>query len=328
MSLNLNKIYFEINQAIKNSQEILLVTHINSDGDALGSILAFYKFLIDQNKKVKMFTPTKPMREFSFLPFIDKIKNGIFPFSYKKFDLIIFLDCGHISRAGIDEYLNLNSNFKTINIDHHPSNNNFADINLVEQRTSSTCEIIFDFFEYLKIKINSQLSTTLLTGIITDTDFFNHPNASSKTIQIASKLVSLGGKNNLILDKVYTKPSIKSLKICGKALSRLKINQETELATTAIFKDDLEEYNAKEKDLVKLNIYLKQLGDVKGSFVLKEQDFGLVKGSLRTTRDDVDVNELAQKFGGGGHKKAAGFKIAGKIVKGKNGEWTIDKKNN
>lgn len=319
------KIYNQIESVLNTSKNILIVSHIRPDGDALGSLLGFYYYLKNQNKNTEIFINDKNLpQDFNFLYFFNKIKTSERELFNKNFDLIIILDCGDFKRSGLENILKNNSNkLKIINIDHHFSNNNFGDINLIDLNTSSTAEILFEFFKYLNVKFDSTLSTCLLTGLITDTNFFHNANTSHQTLSASSELVKNNAQMNLILKNIYKNPSIKSLKLCGLALSRLKINSENGLATTVIFQDDFEKFNASNDDLVYLNNYLNTLDNVKGTLILKEQENGMIKGSLRTNRDDFDVEKIAKKYKGGGHKKAAGFICSGKIIEDKKEGWRI-----
>lgn len=316
----------KIFSAINKADNILLVSHINPDGDSLGSILGFYQFLKKNNKNATMYVADNLPEDFNFLPNFYKIKNNFTSLNQENFSLLIYLDCGEYSRSGLENYQNRFAHLPSINIDHHHSNNNFGTINLVLPNFSSTAEIIYSLFKQAKFAIDNQIATCLLAGILTDTNFFVYSNSSSQTLNTASQLLQLGGKTKAVLENIYPGLSFKSLKLYGKAMARLTIDSTTNLATTAIFLDDLEEARATEEELVGLNDYLNKIYDVKGTCVLKEHSSSLVKGSLRTMRDDVDVSAIARNYGGGGHKKAAGFKINGKIVKTEVGEWKVEKK--
>jgi len=312
-----------IYEAIKKAANILLVSHLHPDGDSLAAILAFYKFLIQQNKKATILVNDKLPFDFNFLPYFYYIETDFNNLMREKFDLIVFLDCGDFLRSGLQKHIDKIKNILTVNIDHHFSNNNFGTWNLVMPNASSTSEILFYFFKCLNFILEPSMATCLLMGILTDTNFFNYDNTSGETIKAASQLIKSGAKVNFALERIYSAPSIKNLKLYGKALARLQIDPETELATTAIFLDDLEQARADFDDLEGLDYYLNSLHDVKGVLVLKEHEFGFVKGSLRTTRGDVDMAEIAKNYGGGGHKKAAGFKIQGRIIRTEKGEWKI-----
>ena len=193
-----------------------------------------------------------------------------------------------------------------------------------QPETSSTCEILYDLFNNLNYQINHKIATSLLTGIITDTDNFNNSNTSDKTIKISSELIKLGANQKLIINRVYQQIKILDLKLWGKILQRLSIDQENNMATTAVFLADLKEEGVNEDALDGFTALLNGLTGIDSSLILKEVEDG-IKGSLRTTKNDVDVSKIAAKYGGGGHKKASGFMTQGKIVQDKKGFWKIDK---
>lgn len=317
----------QIEKAVENALNILLVSHIKPDGDSLSSMLACYRFLLLKNKKVTMYVADKLPEDFNFLVNFNQTQSDVNKLKQEKFDLVIFLDCGDYTRSGLKDYQNLiDSKTITINIDHHYSNNNFGTINLVLPEMSSTSEVLYHFFKQINFKIDVHMASLLLTGILTDTNFFVYSNAKAETLLVAGELIKLGAKINPVLENIYQGSSYKSLKIFGKALARLNVDRENKLATTAIFLDDLEEVGSSSDEIEGLNDYLNKIFDVEGSCVLKETEEGLVKGSLRTMKNNVDVVGIAQNFGGGGHKKAAGFKIQGRIIKTETGEWKIENK--
>lgn len=320
------KIYQDLKQLFNSASNILLVSHVRPDGDSLGSLLALYHFFQQSDKKVTMFINDELPPDFIFLPHFQEIQTNLYQILPERYDVVVMLDCGELSRAGLQNFFaTISYQPQTVNIDHHESNNHFANYNLVDLKASSTSEIIHNLFKYLNVKIDSVLATLLLTGIMTDTYGFFHSSTGEQTFSIAADLLLKNASFNLILDKIFMSPSVKSLKLWGKALARLKISSEHGLATTAIFQDDLEEIRATSDDLSGLDNFLNQLTDVPGTLVLKEHNFNTVKGSLRTNRNDVNVAQIASQFGGGGHAKAAGFKTPGRIVKNDQGEWQIEK---
>lgn len=328
-----NKIYQQIFNLVNNSQRILLTTHLRPDGDAVGSLLSFYQVLKNLGNpfgklkagQVEMFSYDGIPECLNFLPYINKIRNEQGWLMAQRFDLIIALDTGSFGRSGLEIYLkSLNHRPKTVNIDHHFTNDNFGDINLVDAEQSSVCEILFNLFKIVNLKLNDKLATTLLTGIIWDTDYFINPNTTHQTIQIAGELIKQGAKRDLILNSIYRQSKIRDLKLWGKALARIGVDKKTEIVTTVIFQNDLD-FNFNDNAFEGFANFLNSLEEGKAIMVLREEDGQMIKGTLRTTRDDVDVSKIAKEYGGGGHKKAAGFEVLGKIIQDKNGVWKIEK---
>lgn len=325
MPPNKSQIYQQIYNVLDKADKILVVSHIRPDGDAFGSLVAFYRFLNQDHKSVRLFINDDSFPAFHFLPHFNRIENDYYSFLEQKFEALIALDCGDFSRSGLADYWEkISYQPPLINIDHHGSNDNFGNYNLVNTQSSSTSEIIYDFLKYRNIKIDPLMATALLTGIITDTEFFVNPNTTHQSLKYAGELISAGAKLNLILNNVTKNFSVKGLKLWGKALARLYLDPKNNLATTAIFKDDLEEVRVSEDELSGLANFLNVLSDAKGAMILREESANIIKGSLRTMCDDIDVSQIAKEYGGGGHKKAAGFKIRGRLIRGNSGAWEIE----
>ena len=311
--------------SIEKSEKILLITHHHPDGDAIGSILAVHNFLSSLNKQVESFCITKPAENFDYLENIKSIKNNLNLLD-QQYDLIIILDCGELKVTKIEEQLKtIKPKLGIVNIDHHYTNPGYGDINIIIPLASSTAEIIYQIMRTSNIKITPAIATALLTGIVTDTGNFAYQSTTKQAIETASRLLSIGADfQEISKAHVYNK-TIDILKLWGIVMKRIVFNKELKMVTTALFKKDLDDLKLSEEAGEGISNYLNNLSKKnKFSLLLKEYEIGKVKGSLRTTRADIDVSAIAQKFDGGGHQKAAGFEIAGKLVFN-NGQWQIVK---
>lgn len=307
---------------IKQANNILIVSHQKPDGDTLGANFALAHFLEDQGKNYYSFCLHPVPEQFKFLPLSYKLNNDA-GFFNKDIDLLIVVDSGDLRYAGIDGLIsNLKKDIKIINIDHHPTNDNFGHLNIVDSKASSTTEIFFYLFKEAGIKINIDMATPLLTGILTDTSNFSNPATTVEALNVSSQLLATGVSLNEILGNILKNQSISALKVWGEALSRLKMT-ESGLAVTFITQKDLDEGGIDEEAISGMSNFLNNLGGVKAAMVLKEEAPDRVRASLRTSRDDIDVSRLAKMFGGGGHKKAAGFSVKGKLEKLKDNNWQI-----
>lgn len=311
--------YKEIQSTIQSAKNILVTAHQKPDGDALGSIFAVTKYLENQNKNYKIYIEGENhYKDMPFLNFISLDKEKI---DSENFDLLITLDSGDLARTGLDE--TIITNFKIINIDHHISNNNFGDINLVNCNASSTTEIITKFLKAIDFEIDKDTASALLLGILTDTDNFSNKGTSSEAFAISSYLLKKGANIAKFNHNNYKSKEIDTLKFWGKPFIRIKKNKQYNSACTVIHKNEIENaekngFIEKVEDLVNFFNNLKDLDFV---MVLKEQE-GSVKISLRTTKENINLSHLANFFNGGGHKKAAGFTINGYIKKTDYG-WKI-----
>ncbi|MEA3463845.1 MAG: bifunctional oligoribonuclease/PAP phosphatase NrnA [Patescibacteria group bacterium] len=309
-----NNIYFDIFNKIKSANNILLVAHDAPDGDALSSICAMIELLEFLNKKYFAYCYDLPAYQFNFLPHIEKITNNKKQFNFDNFDLIITLDCGSLNRTKLtDEINSRRENQFIIEFDHHPKVDDYADIELKNSQAASTTEILYCFLKANKIKINKNMANCILTGILTDTANFLYPSTSEQTIKIASKMLEKGANLPQIMENTWRNKSLVSIKIWGKAMARLKINPKYNFAVTVLTLADVAGNGANEEELEGIAGFISNLHNVKGILLLREQPNNIIKGSLRTSDPKINVSHLAQTLGGGGHAKASGFKIHGRL---------------
>lgn len=303
-----NRIYAKIREANK----IFLVTHEKPDGDGLGSICAMMEFLTSLDKNFFAFCADKAPANFNFLPYIERVETDKSKFKFSDYDLIIVFDCGDIRRTRlVEEIRNRNKSQFVINIDHHPKIDDWADLEIKNAQAASTTELIFDFFKANKVRINKHVADSILTGISVDTGNFLFPATTDKTMQISSEMLERGAKLPRIMEKTWRNKSLAGLKAWGAAMDRLEINKEYNLAVTVLTQADVE--GVSEEELEGMSNFLSNLRGVTGVMILFEKPGGLIKGSIRSAKSDIAP--LAIALGGGGHSKAAGFVIEGKLEK-------------
>lgn len=317
----------QINRAtylIRKSRSVLILGHVRPDGDCVGSVLAMGLFLKYLKKRVYYLTPSSLPRNFNFLPDADRItelSNKIHKIN--AVDLIIIFDCASFKQTGLERYFpNGHLPISSISIDHHISNTNFAQINIIDKDASSTAEVLYRIFKRINLNIDKYIATCLLMGICTDTDSFRTPNTSVKTLSIASQLLIRGADLKCVVKNTLQNKSVSSLKLWGIVFSRLKKNRKYGIVSTIITRKDLVNCKAGQEDLERITNFLNCVPNVKATLVLSEEKGGKIKGSLRTLMKNVDVSVLAGILGGGGHKKAAGFEIMGRLSKVKK-NWII-----
>lgn len=310
----------QIHQALLAAENILLIAHKNPDGDVLGSACALMQYLRRADKAHLAFCATPINQNLAFLPQVEYFVNDPTIFEKHYFDTIIILDSGDLFYAGVDQHLeNLPYSPIIINIDHHPTNEFYGHHNLVRPEAASTTEILYRFFKANEIKIDKSLATCLLTGLVTDTSHFSNPATSASALKIAAELLHLGGNLNLIRGWTLKNKSLVALKIWGKVLSRLQKNEKYNLAVTILTQDDLKDNNLSDEEAEGLANFLNNLGESKVVVLLKEKEDGIIKVSLRTSDSEIDLSRLAKFFGGGGHAKAAGFSVKGRLAETENG---------
>jgi len=241
--------------------------------------------------------------------------------SFKKskpaYDLIVTLDTADLFMLGdiYSKNKDIFSEIKIINIDHHISNTMFGNLNLVDTESTSTCEILFDLFSYMNIKISSDTATALLTGILFDTKTFQNPNTTPKSLTISAQLMSFGANRKEIINSVYRSKPFSLLKLWGRILERIKKDEEYSLIWSFAKVSDFQEFGLNPKEGLDnfIDELLVGVPNINISFLLTEKSPGFVSCSLRTDKD-IDLNKIAEKFGGGGHKKAAGLRIVQKTL--------------
>ena len=299
----LKTIYQNIAQVLNKQSSFLLVGHRSPDADALGAILSLSYFLNNQNKKVGIFTEAPITTQLNFLPGFESVKSDPAIFN-DRWEVVIVLDSADLAYAGIDQLLPSGSII--INIDHHVSNVNFGNINLVDNQASSTCEILYNFFNYLGWVIDKKVATLLLAGLMLDTGGLSNSAASAESIRVAGELFNLGARLRQVVEMGAKNKSIDGLKLWGLVLSRLKINHRLDLAYTYVKDDDIKKFNINKEEVGGLANFLNVIGGVSIMMLIHISPLE-IKVSLRTTKNNIDVAKIAGYFGGGGHKKAAGF---------------------
>jgi phosphoesterase RecJ-like protein len=308
---------------IKSSEDILILTHKNPDGDAVGSVLGLAIALKSLGKNVSCFSKDAVPKAFEFLPNTIFIRSQISP---KQYDLIILLDCASFLRTGVDDIETIVTSFSSlVVIDHHPqdkSNCTYVDncVEIIDYHSSSTAILIYGLLKELNIKITKDIANCLLTGILTDTGSFQNDNTNPQSLKIAAELVRKGPRIDKIVRNVFGSRSISAIKLWGKALSRIRTDDKIGMAVSYVSKRDMEECGAEKEDLSGLVSVINTISDAKFSLLLTEYDNQKIKGSLRSSEGKgIDVSKVARSLGGGGHKLASGFEIDGDI------ENSIDK---
>lgn len=309
-----------LNFVIKESQNILLFAHSRPDSDTVGSVLALREYIKSLGKNVEI-ACMDPYPEYlnslspDYFSFPDKL-------DLKKYDLIIAADS---VERGFQKIKNEFSNKQVITLlDHHPDIALKGDINIIDASYSSVCEIIYNFFEFNKIKLTRDISTFLMLGILGDTGMFQHSNTTPRIMEIASILMKNGAPLSKIIGAAFSNKNISTLKLWGRAFEKAKINPVNGMIVSVISKKELEECGGSTEDIAQVSNILNTVPGTKFALVLSERGDGIIKGSLRSEEyKGVDVSRIATLFGGGGHKLASGFEIQGKIVETENG-WQIE----
>jgi len=299
-------------ELILSSKSILIVSHRRPDGDTLGCAVAFNIALQKMGKKTLPVCMDEIPKRFHFLPRVSDFRRE---FDLKNFDLIIINDAGAHHMTGFHEKNPdfLSKRVPIINIDHHSSNEGFGTINIVDPSASSATMIVWRLFKKMGIEINCEIATALLAGIYNDTGGFMHSNTTKETFEIASELIKSGVDVGEIVRPLFKESSLSQLRLWGYLLENLHLNDKKVLASV-IDEGSIKVLGVRGSDTGGIIDLINTVPNVDFSILLAE-DEEMVKGSLRTQREDVNVSDIASRFGGGGHKKAAGFRLHGKLEK-------------
>lgn len=298
----MNDILVELGEA----KEIAIAGHVRPDGDCIGSCLALYQYLTKECPERSIDVYLESMTEtFSFIKGTEQIKSNYE--QEKVYDLFIALDCGDLKRLGLAETLFVNAK-RTINIDHHISNENFANVNHVVPQASSTCEVLFSLFE--ESKINKDIATALYVGMIHDTGIFKHSNTSKETMRIAGILMDQGIAYSNIIDESFYQKTYLQNQILGRCLLESIMVLQGKCIISCASKKVMEFYGAEASDLDGIIDQMRVTKGVEVAILLHEINNQKYKVSMRSN-NLVNVSKIAQYFGGGGHIKAAGCTMEG-----------------
>ncbi|BAL81195.1 DHH family phosphoesterase [Caldisericum exile] len=292
----------EIKNIISNSNSIFLTTHINADGDGMGSMLGLGMSLEHLGKKVFYFVPGEAPIHFAFLKNFKSINKNLDEGKFA--EIFILIDAPNIDRVEGFTF-DLSAFKKIIRIDHHLSNENFSHVKYVKVGYPSTSCLVFELIKELDLPIDKDIADALYTGLLTDTGSFRFNNTSEVAFDIARKLVLSGARPYYISRMVYEMETLTHLKLLGLALLRLEIVDK--IGFSYITQEDFKSYNANENDTEGIVDYLRKEKDIEVVLFVRELQDGGYKGSLRS-KNHIDVRKIAEIFGGGGHKEAAGFK--------------------
>ena len=304
-------LYGEIQEEVKKAQNILLISHRRPDADTLGAIIALQMWCERLGKGTKLACVDKPSRIFKFMPRVDQYVDD---FDLGEHDLIIIADAGasYMTNFHLKYPEMFDGSVPIINIDHHPSNDNFGKINLVDPRAASATVVVYRLMKALNVNIDEDMATCLLAGVYSDTGSFMHSNTSQEVYAVAADLVELGGRMSEIAEALFRSNNINKLKMWGKVLEKAVVTDEN-VVMSVIQNEDYEAIGGSPDHLSGVIDYLNMVPGSKFAVLVNEDRKGNVKGSFRTRQNDIDLSRVAAVFGGGGHAKASGFMMEGRL---------------
>jgi len=319
--MDIGFLYHGAREALAGAKKVLIITHSKPDGDAIGASSAFVDYCLGQGIDAAIYCADPAPEQYSFLSGSERFTadRNVFAGDH---DAYVILDCGGMNQTAVADLIAARPRrTRVISMDHHLVNDIRADINIVDNKASSASEIVYRFLRDGRAEITGDIATALLTGIYFDTIAFTNSLTGRGALEAAADLLRLGADVNLITERIFRSRPLNSLRLWGAAMARLKHDERLGVVSTAIFMEDATAMNDKDS-IDGISNLLGSILDAQVVMVLKEMPGGLVRGSMRAA-GDRDVSAVAKELGGGGHRKAAGFTIPGRIAETATG-WRVE----
>lgn len=314
--------YRQAHDILRAARGVVVVAHRKPDGDTLGAATAVLNHCVAEGMRAAAFCVSEVPSQYFYMPGTETYVTDPSVFAGEDHDVVAVFDSGDLEYAGIAEHLAGRKGLTILNFDHHVTNEGFGDVNIVDPTASSTAEVVYRFFLSQGVEIRRGMATCLLTGILTDTGSFTNPATTSGSFSAASDMLRRGAKLQEVSRNLVRNKPLPALRLWGDVLARLRFNERLGVASTVVFADDMRREGIDEEHVEGISNFLNTFLDAKVVLVLRELPGGKVKGSFRTA-EDVDVSAIAKAMGGGGHRKAAGFTVPGRIVEGDRG-WKVE----
>jgi phosphoesterase RecJ-like protein len=302
----------QVLQELRQADKLLLTTHENPDGDALGSLLAMHRMLEQLGKDSLMYmSPDEFPLPWEYRGFSFEGLVGTPPADIAE-RTIVFLDCGNIDRMPVD-FLQAEG-LHILNIDHHHDNTRFGTVNLVWPDASSTAEMVWRLSKELDVEITPGIADALYVGLVTDTGRFMYENTSPDAHRMAAELIEAGVQPHQVYRRLWEDLPFRRLQLLQRALASVERHDDGAMTIAHLTKQDYEVTGALETDSEGVVDHMRAVEGTRVAVLvrelLSEDREGMRKVSLRATDGSVDVSRLAREFGGGGHPQAAGFSTA------------------
>jgi bifunctional oligoribonuclease and PAP phosphatase NrnA len=284
----------------------LMLGHVHPDADVLGTLLALGLALESRSWSVVYGGPHPAPALLGFLPGVDRYRtldrlDG-------RYDVVVLTDCPNPQRTeGLIDHARAAGKL-IVNIDHHPDNRRYGDVNWIDVTAAATGEMVYELLTALRVTVTPAMATNLFTAIHTDTGSFRYSNVTARTFTIAAALVAAGARPELVSGSLYERRAPDALHWLGEALARVEVSADGQVGWLALPSRAVPERIVESEELVN---YPRSVASVRVACLLRELD-GTVKVSLRG-KGDVDVQKIAAQFGGGGHVNAAGCTVAGPL---------------
>ena len=296
-------------EIIRESHTIAVCSHMRPDGDCIGSTLGLALALLDQGREVTCWNQDPVPSKLRFLD-PDQLIQTPKPIK-RQFDCVIAVDSASIERLGTTQE-HIDHRRILINIDHHTSNTHFGDVNWIASKEPSSGELVYQLIRQAGWKITPRIADCLFTAISTDTGSFQYPSTLPETYYAAGDLVKKGANLATVCDEVYQSYPLSRIKLLKRVYNNFRLTYDNQIAYFWLKKDDFSSTEATPNDTEGLIDHVRAIEPVVVACVFEELEPELTRISLRSKDENVNVSDIANQFGGGGHQAAAGARIAGK----------------
>lgn len=300
----------ELLKRVRGLQHLLVTSHANPDGDAIGSELGLARLLRGMGKGVTIWNVDPVPTIYQPLPGSDRIHVGLEPpRGYpERFEAVIVLECPGLERTGLEALL---SGMSTINIDHHLGNQHYGEVNWVDSAAPAVGEMVFHLAQGLKIRLDADAATCLYLALVSDTGGFRFSNASPRAFQTAAALVADGASPELVAGWLYESRPLGMILLLPPMLETLELHTDGRLAAVQLTEEMYRKAGARHSDSEGLIDYPRSIAGVDAVALFRQLDSESYKVSMRSRADTVDVERVARRYGGGGHRNAAGCTLSG-----------------
>ncbi|MCD6161212.1 MAG: bifunctional oligoribonuclease/PAP phosphatase NrnA [candidate division Zixibacteria bacterium] len=298
--------YQKLYDLIAEKDNFLLTSHFDPDGDSIGSLLGLNNYLKSIGKKTAIHNQGRLPAKYKFLD-----PDGIIHFQPEPLEfnpeVVFILDCPKTERIGfVNDYIT--DDMTIVNIDHHPGNKLFGDLNYVDETACSVAEIIYGIFNAGGYAATPEIAEKFYAAIASDTGRFKFSNTNEKCLKTASELVAAGANPRQISEKIFSSFSVGTIRLLGYMLENIELYNNGTICILKLTSDDLSRYNVQVEDTEGIIDYSLVIAGVKVGILFKEYEHQTVKVGLRS-QNGIDISQYARKKGGGGHPNAAGLTI-------------------
>jgi phosphoesterase RecJ-like protein len=301
-------VFARIKETIEKGGTFLVTTHADPDGDAVGSAFAVCLALADMGKEAAVYLKDPVPYMYAFLP---RPRSVIHRLPENGYDVVFVVDCGKLDRVGEASAALAEKGF-IVNIDHHEANEAFGRINIVDERASSTAEILYLMFKFLDVKLTYEIAVNLYTAVLTDTGSFHYESTTRRAFSICEEMTCLGVRPASVAAAVYESQPKERYHLLCIVLATLETIREDRVATAYVTREMFEKTGTNREHAEGFVEILKEIRGVDVACFMRELSDGRYKISMRS-KGEVNVASVARAFGGGGHRNAAGCVIEGGI---------------